>query len=468
MVATPSRPRVDRLVVLGGTGALARRYLLPALAELARSGILPPSFEIIAVGREPASAAAYRARVPVPPGFEADEWRTFLDRVTYRAADLADPVALRSALGDGPLIAYLALPPSAFATAIEGLHAAGMHPASRVVVEKPFATSRASAHELNGLLHRTFTEDRVYRVDHFLHHQTVQNILGLRFANRLFEPLWRTEHVESVDITWDETVGLDGRAGYYDRSGALRDMIQNHLLQLLALVAMEPPARLDARDLRDQKVAVLRAVRPMAPDEAAARSVRARYTAGSAGGRDLPDYAAEPGVDPSRETETFAAVEMEIDNWRWSDVPFRLRTGKALGAATRAIEVRFRPVPHLAFGSGPGPGQNTVRLELRPDRIVVGLDVNGAGDPFQLDRVELDVQLAPQPLSSYARLLQDVIEGDPTLAIRDDEAEESWRIVEPILDAWAAGTPPLGSYRAGSGGPAPTGPGPATPIGGAS
>jgi len=447
-----------RIVILGATGDLTRRYLLPALAQLLGDGELPPTVAIAGVGRRELSTDAFRsdvaqgmARVQEPV---AEDLRDrLLERVTYVAADFADPASLRAALGDAPVVAYLALPPAALASAVTALQEAGLHPDSRIVVEKPFGHDGPSARALNDLLHRTFPERNVFRIDHFQHHQTVQNILGLRFANRLFEPLWRAEHVERVDIVWDETLGLEGRAGYYDRNGALRDMIQNHLLQLLALVAMEPPIRMDERDLRDRKVQVLRAVATPTVEEVGARVTRARYGAGTIAGEQRPAYVDEPGVDPSRETETFVEVELRIENWRWAGVPFRLRTGKALAASRRFIEIRFRPVPHLAFGQPSEPRQNTLRLEMTPDRIVVGLDVNGPGDPFDLEPVDLEVSFARQRLSAYARLLCDVVRGDPVLAIRDDEIEESWRIVDPIVQAWRDGTSPLLEYAAGSAGP---------------
>ncbi len=462
MVDQQPESRIERIVIFGATGDLARRYLFPALARLLGSGAVGHPLEVVAVGRRPLTDDEFLARIAPPDagnaGQDQGDRRALEACLSYRTVDLGDHTSLRELLGDRPLIAYLALPPAVFGEAVEALRDAGIHPDSRIVVEKPFGSSLASAIELNRLIHQVFSEHNVYRIDHFLHHQTVQNLVGLRFANRLFEPLWRTEHVESVDITWDETIGVEGRAGYYDHAGALRDMLQNHLLQLLALVAMEAPSRLDEREVRDRKVTVLRAVRTLAPAEVASQTVRARYTAGVVDGIDYPDYSAEPGVDPSRGTETFASVELAIDNWRWAGVPFRLRAGKALGVARRFVEIRFRPVPHLAFDQAEAPRQNTIRLELRPDRILVSLAVNGPGDPFELEDVELCVEFAPQALPAYARLLLDVLRGDPTLAIRDDEAEESWRIVEPILTAWRAGSPALRTYPAGSAGPDETPP----------
>jgi glucose-6-phosphate 1-dehydrogenase len=295
-------------------------------------------------------------------------------------------------------------------------------------------------------------EDSVFRVDHFLAKQTVVNLLGLRFANRVFEPLWSAAHVASVDIVFDETLGLEGRAAYYDKAGALRDMLQNHLLQVLALVVMEPPTSLRARDLRDRKVDALRAVQPAG--DPAQTSRRGRYVAGSVAGRALPSYADEEGVDPSRQTETFAELELRVDNWRWAGVPFRLRSGKAMSADRSEVVLTFRPVPHLPFATDGAPvPPNELRLSLKPDRVALSLNVNGPGDPFDLETADLALQLPDRELTPYALLLADVFERDPSLSIRGDEAEESWRIVEPVLAAWADGRVPLEEYVAGSDGP---------------
>ena len=457
-----AKERVRTLAILGGTGDLANRYLLPAMARLFGAGEVDASLQVLALGRSAREQDEYlravEARLEAADDVIDEAARQLLlDRLTYRAVDMASGDSLRQVIGSEAAVVYLALPPSAFFTAIEGLRDASLHPDTMIVVEKPFGENLESARRLNALLHSAFPEQRVFRIDHFLHQQTVQNILGLRFANRLFEPLWRAEHVARVDIVWDETLGLEGRAGYYDRAGALRDVIQNHLLQLLALIAMEPPAHLNERDLRDQKLAVLRAVRTPSQDDVRQRTTRARYSAGTAAGRPLPDYAREEGVEPARETETFACVELAIDNWRWGGVPFRLRTGKALGEGRRYIEIVFRPVPHLAFGQPEEPRPNTLRLELRPDRIVLGVAVNGPGDPFVLDAANLSVEFPPQTLPAYSRLLLDVLRRDPTLAIRDDEAEESWRIVDPIVHGWSNGVADLLEYPAGSPGPSACG-----------
>ena len=290
-------------------------------------------------------------------------------------------------------------------------------------------------------------------MDHFLGKQTVQNILGLRFANRLFEPLWCAEHVEGVDIVWDETVALEGRAGYYDRTGALLDMIQNHLLQLVALVAMERPGGLGEQPLRDAKVDVLRSVRRLTPNEVARYTVRARYTEGGSPDRPIPAYTAEDGVDPGLGTETFADVTLFLDNHRWRGVPFRLRTGKALGADRRDVSIRLRPTQRLPFGQTHDPGPNVLTFAMDPDRLIAEIALNGVGDPFDLEPARWELELAPQRLSAYARLLLDAMDGDPALSIRGDEAEESWRIIEPIIAAWGDGVRPLLDYPAGSAGP---------------
>ena len=341
-----------------------------------------------------------------------------------------------------------------FAAAITAIGEAGLPDDSAIVIEKPFGHDLESARALNALLAKAAPERAIHRIDHFLEKQTVQNILGLRFANRVFEPLWNRHHIERIEIVWDEDLALEGRAGYYDGAGALRDMIQNHLLQVMALVAMERPATLNEHDLRDKKVEVLKAVRAPTPDEIATETIRARYTAGTAANGPVPDYASEPGIDGARATETFAAVTLHVDSPRWQGVPFILRTGKALGDLRQHVAIRFRAAPHLTFGQQKSPRSNVLLLGLSPDRLELHVDINGEGDFFDLEPVLLVCTLAPQDVTAYGRVILDVLHGDPTLSIRGDEAEECWRIVAPILAEWAQGTPPLEEYPAGSEGPA--------------
>lgn len=448
---------LDRLVLLGAGGDLTGRLLLPSLASLIASGGAPAGLRVLGVGMQrwddaqfqehtAARLATFAADVPV-------EVRTALvSSLSWVTADVTDPEQLRSALpADAPAVVYLALPNTVFAATCRALAAVGLVEGSVLVVEKPFGAGLADARRLNALVTDVVPEDSVFRVDHFLAKQTVVNLLGLRFANRVFEPLWGAAHVQSVDVVFDETLGLEGRAGYYDKAGALRDMLQNHLLQVLALVVMEPPTSLRARDLRDRKVDALRAVQPAG--DPASTSRRGRYTAGSVAGRSLPSYAEEDGVDPERETETFAELELRVDNWRWHGVPFRLRSGKALSANRSEVVLTFRPVPHLPFAATDPVEPNVLRLSLKPDRVTLSLNVNGPGDPFDLETADLALQLPDRSLTPYALLLEDVFERDPSLSIRGDEAEESWRIVEPVLAAWADGRVPLEEYVAGSDGP---------------
>ena len=452
---------IRRMLVFGASGDLTFRYLLPALTRLREAGRLPEGFTISALARNDWETQSYRARAKErlarhAPDASEEARSDLVEALQYHRADVTDPKGVRAALGEDrgePIVASLALPPAVFAAAIEALKTAGLAEGSRVVVEKPFGEGLESARKLNRLLHEAFPEEAVFRADHFLGLQTVQNVLGLRFANRVFEPLWNHDHVERVEIVWDETLALEGRAVYYDTAGAAKDMIQNHLLQLLCLVGMEPPITLDERDLRDRKVDLLRAVRRLSPAEAERFSVRARYAAGRIGDTEVPAYAEEEGIDPERETETFAEITLFVDNWRWSGVPFVLRTGKALARDRAQISVHFKPVPHPAFGQKTLPEPNVLRLGLDPDRISLGVEINGPGDPFDLEHVELGAELAPQEMPAYGRLLLGVLEGDPTLSIRADEAEESWRIVEPVLEAWNEGRVPLLEYPAGSEGP---------------
>ncbi len=382
-----------------------------------------------------------------------DLWTNNLSaRAEYRKADVTKPEQVRAALASlhAPAVLYLALPPAVLLAAARSIVAAQVPPGSRIVIEKPFGTDLHSTRMVNQMLHQGFSERDIFRMDHFLGKQTVQNILGLRFANRIFEPVWNSQHIDKVEIIWDETLTVEGRAGFYDATGALCDMVQNHLLQLLCLIGMEPPPTFGEDDFRSHKVALLRAVRRLAADETSQSTLRGRYREGRIGNRQVRSYMDEPGVDANRETETFAQVSLYIDNWRWAGVPFVLRSGKALGHDRRQIVIHFKSVPHLAFSDESYPPTNVLRLELNPDRMALGVNINGAGDPFDLEYVELDVALTPQEISAYGRLLLDVVKGDLTLSIRDDEAEESWRIVEPILEAWHAGHSPLFDYPAGS------------------
>ncbi|KQS66524.1 glucose-6-phosphate dehydrogenase [Modestobacter sp. Leaf380] len=442
-------------VVLGGSGDLTGRLLLPSLAQLYERGVLDGDVEVLAVSQQDWDDEAYRdwarARLTAHAGdLPEDARERVVAQLGHEHGDVTSPDDLRRALArvDGVPVVYLALPNTVFLPTLTALREVGLPEGARVVVEKPFGTGIADARELNEVLHGLVPEEGVFRIDHFLAKQTVLNVLGLRFANRVFEPVWNAQHVDAVDIVFDEDLGLEGRAGYYDKAGALRDMLQNHLLQLLAVVAMEPPQSLDAATLQARKSDVLRAVQPVV-----AQSVRGRYTAGTIEGRELPDYASEDGVDPARMTETFAEFTVTIENWRWSGVPFRLRTGKALGTRRKEIVVRFKPVPHLAFADEQ-PEPDVLRLQLSPDGIALEVNLNGAGDPFDLEREVLQTTSPPQDLPAYGLLLREMLSGDPTLSISDVEAEQGWRIVQPVLDAWAADEIPLQDYPAGSDGPA--------------
>ncbi|XAS74897.1 glucose-6-phosphate dehydrogenase [Dermatophilaceae bacterium Sec6.4] len=447
-------------LLLGAHGDLTRRFLLPALAHLQRDELLPLDVSVVAVGRRDGDDDAFRqvaaaALQEHAAHLDPVDRAALCSRLRYAVADVGCAAELRPLMqrADGPLIIYLALPHTLFAATITALSEVGLPAGSRLVVEKPFGTDLAGARRLNQLVDALLPEDAVFRVDHFLTMQSVLDLLGLRFANRIFEPIWHAGHVERVDIIWEETLALEDRAGYYDSAGALRDMLQNHLLQLLCLIAMEPPTSLGERDLRDRKAEVLRATHPPTSGQMDERTRRGRYTAGMVDGRALPSYADEPGVDPDRGTETFAEVTLTVDNWRWSGVPFTLRAGKALAQNRREIAITFREVPHLTFGANRPAHPNVLRLSLDPDSIAIEVNVSAAGRPFELAPATLGAQFAPPDLPTYAHLLAAVFAGDPTLSLRGDEAEEAWRVMEPILGAWAAGGAPLQDYPAGSVGP---------------
>jgi glucose-6-phosphate 1-dehydrogenase len=449
---------IERLVIFGGTGDLAGRYLLPALGSLQAAGELGERFRLTAAGRDDWDDEQYRnwatSHLERHAGhLPADARQAIVAASSYRMVDVRDRDSVAPVIaGDGPVAAYLALPPAVFPAAISALFSAGLPEDSRIVLEKPFGEDLASAVALNRLLAEGMSERAVFRVDHFLAMTTVRNILGFRLANRVVEPIWNSSHIARVDIVWEESLALEGRAGYYDGVGALKDMVQNHLLQLLCLVAMEPPVGLGERDLRDRKVDVLRSVRSLALDDVALHTRRARYAAGQIGDRRVPAYIDEDGVDPDSRTETFAQLELKLDNWRWPGTTFRLRSGKALGRDRKEVAVHFREVPQLPFWNLSAT-PNVLRFGLEPESIAMELTSLGPWTG-RLAPLTLAAMIEPPELPAYAHLLLEVLNQHAALSIRGDEAEESWRIVEPVLDAWSKDLVPIEEYPAGSDGPA--------------
>ncbi len=448
---------IDRLVIFGATGDLTARYLLDGIAALRAAGQLPGGFRLTGADREDWDSTQFRDWASVQlrqyAGGQTEQVRQAVVAASdYRRSDVTDPGSVAAAVaGEGPVAVYLALPPAVFPAAVSALRAAGLPDGSRIILEKPFGEDLASAVALNRLLAGVLPEQAVFRVDHFLAMTTVQNILGFRLANRILEPVWNSAHIAEIDIVWEESLTLEDRAGYYDRAGALKDMLQNHLLQVFCLVAMEPPVSLGERDLRDRKVDVLRSVRPLTDSDVARRTRRARYLAGRIGDRAVPAYVDEPGVDPARQTETFAEIELELDNWRWSGTTFRLRAAKAIGRDRKEVAVHFRRVPHLGTSAPAAP--NVLHFGLEPENL--HLELTGITDqPGALSQLTLATELGPPSLPAYGQLLLNVLNHDAALSIRGDEAEESWRVVAPVLDGWSRKLVPMGSYPAGSQGPA--------------
>jgi len=444
------------LVILGAGGDLTARLLLPGVGQLLTSD-RDTSLQLIGVGFEPMSDADWRARVAesfaagAASGPRVD---AVLGSTSYLQADVTSADDLRAVFAAclGVPALYFALPPAVTIAVCEALRDVTVPEGTVLALEKPFGTDLASAKALNRRVTALLPENQVHRVDHFLGKSTVLNLLGLRFANRIFEPVWGSEHIERVEIVFDERLGLEGRAGYYDQAGALVDMVQSHLLLVLALIAIEPPSSLEPDDLRGAMAQALRATHLWNGD-AITSSRRARYTGGEIDGRVFPSYADEPGVDPGRQTETLAELTVSIDNWRWAGVPFTLRSGKAMSGTRKEVIITFKPVPHLPFGFAGEPAREQLRISLSPDELQLDININGEGDPFSLDRVTLKADFATGELGPYAEVLDGILSGDPTLSVRGDAVEECWRIVGPVLAAWTGGDVPLDEYGAGTAGP---------------
>lgn len=445
---------IDRVIIFGATGDLTSRLLMPALAELAQEQELPAELQVLGVGRLAWSAADFRQRMDQAlaahaPHVAAPAREALVSRLDYRTADVTNGAAMAALLAgvERPVLAYLALRPSLFEPALRALAAARLPPGSAVAIEKPFGVDLASARRLNDVLRTELPGTMVFRIDHFLSSEFITRIAALRFANRIFEPIWNSQHVDRVVISWDETLTLEGRAGYYDGAGALRDMLQNHLLQVLCLVAMEPPARFDEQSVRDARVAVLRAIASPTPDQVRRNSIRARYAAGTIGDRAVPAYVDEPGIDPDRKTETFAQLTLAVVSWRWEGTPFTIRSGKALARDRAEVAVHFRPTPGLMF-EGETVTSNVLHIGLMEPSV--RLAVNSLGPERRLVEKMLTLDAAPPGRAAYANLLMAMLQGRQMVAIRDDETEEMWRIVEPVLAAWAGDEVPLVEYPAGS------------------
>ncbi len=484
----------QQIVIFGASGDLTRRKLVPALTSLAGQGRPKPGFSVVGVARREKSDEAFRAelREALPAelraGFEA-----LAPRIFYQPGDVADADALAAlarrldALPGGVQagrLFYLSLKPELFGVSVAKLAQAGLlamregEPVAwrRVVIEKPFGSDLASARRLNEALHDHLREHQLYRIDHYLGKETVQNLLGFRFHNAIFEPLWNRHHVELVQVSVAEEEGVGERGGYYDGAGALRDMLQNHMLQILALVAMEAPASLDADDVRSQKVEVLRALHCPDPAYVRENTVRARYTVGSVGGRAVKGYLEEAGVPADSGTETYVALRAEIDNWRWSGVPFLLRHGKRLTRKFTEVQVQFRSAPIQLFnrpddmdtaefrralrdGSLCQIRPNVLTLAIQPrEAIALSFGVKQPGAQMVMAPANLGFDyrehFGADPPEAYERLLLDALEGDQTLFLRADEIEAAWRYADAVLDAWGHGDgPPLLEYPAGSWGP---------------
>jgi len=467
------------LVIFGATGDLTRRKLVPSLMGLSKDGLLPSTFSVVGFARRPWTNASFRE--VLAEGVEqfgrsetAAHFAEHQDAFVYHQSDFSDPKgyeSLKQRLEEidltrgtnGNRIFYLATPPSAYSPILSNLAAAGLSTEqdgsfARVIVEKPFGHDLSTAAALNHEVNTAFPEQQVFRIDHYLGKETVQNILALRFANGIFEPLWNEKFVDSVQITVAESIGVGSRGAYFEESGVIRDMIQNHLMQVLTLVAMEPPAAMTADAVRDEKVKVLKAIRSFDPDEVERATVRAQYAGGSFAGEDVKGYRQEDGVADDSITETYAAVRLQIDNWRWARTPFFLRSAKRMPRRATEVAIQFKKPPHALFDADKATTPNMLLLRIQPDEgVAMRFGAKVPGPDVRIRDVRMDFRygtaFGSETADAYERLLLDSILGDNTLFARADEVAEAWRIVDSIIQGWRhSARPPLG-YTAGTWGP---------------
>ncbi|QNK75435.1 glucose-6-phosphate dehydrogenase [Variovorax sp. PAMC28562] len=469
------------LVLFGGTGDLAWRKLMPALFQAFRHGSLPAEGRIIGVSREDLTEDAYRelirSRFKAVEGAKRpseDEFKKFSEMLTFQRMDLSKPsdyaqlADLLKTRNAETVVMYVATAPSLFTQVVEQIAAAGLNgPQTRVVLEKPLGHDLASNQAINAAVRKVLHENQVFRIDHYLGKPSVQNLFALRFGNSLFEPIWRREHIANIQITIAEDLGVEKRGAFYDQTGALRDMVQNHALQLVCAIGMEPPINAHADAIRDEKLKVLRSLKRWTPETLGLHAIRGQYTAGTAYGERVPGYKEEAGVPPDSRTETFVALRTEIENWRWAGVPIYIRTGKRLGSRDARIEMNFRPAPHAIFRTPVGVANKLV-INLQPkdglelhllaqaqdQRVTIKGGVRSDMVPLapvQLD-LDFDKRFGAERVGAYERLLLDVIAGRLNLFVRSDEQEEAWRWVEPLIDSWGADGAPR-PYAAGTWGP---------------
>jgi glucose-6-phosphate 1-dehydrogenase len=483
-IVAPTLPKAGSclLVIFGGTGDLTKRKLIPALYDLACLGCTNPNFDVLGIGRTQLSDEEFRARMHEGAAaskdarnYSEDGWNKFAKRLHYFVGDANRPdfypklkskiAEMRKNGASQNVLLYVSTPASLAPPIVEGLGESGLARSrdgwTRIILEKPFGHDLHSAEELNAIVSRVFPEDAVYRIDHYLGKETVQNIMVFRFGNSMFEPIWNRNYIDYIEITAAETLGVENRAAFYEETGALRDMVANHLLQLLTLTAMEPPVAFDADSVREQKVQVLRAIRPMSLDEVADRTIRGQYGPGKIDGKDVPGYRQEPGVNPNSMTETYVAVEFHVDNWRWGGVPFYVRAGKRLANQLTEVAVHFKRTPQALFARNPEDvHHNVISMRIQPNEgIALNFEAKTPGTHMRASRVNMDFSYrdafgTATPVA-YETLLLDAMRGDATLFTRRDEVEAEWRIITPIIEAWAQLPPPqFPNYPAGSEGPA--------------